>query len=145
MEYDLVATGIKLVGTRIQNLAISNNIVDIKNGTKRKFGLKINEPSFENVKSNILSQMRIDFLVELEQDNKESFKMEITIEGAFLSEEGVDQEEFKSLVAINGASAIIGIARGNIESITSNVFNNGKIVIPFVNVIDYYKSLTENN
>lgn len=145
MEYDLVATGIKLVGTRIPNLAISNNIVDIKNGSKRKFGLRINEPSFENVKSNILSQMRIDFLVELEQENQESFKMEISIEGAFLSEEGVDLEEFKSLVAINGASAIIGIARGNIESITSNVFNNGKIVIPFVNVIDYYKSLTENN
>ena len=46
----------------------------------------------------------------------------------------------RKLVAINGASALIGIARGKIESLSSSIFNNGKIVIPFVNVIDYYKA-----
>jgi len=45
------------------------------------------------------------------------------------------------LVAVNGAAAIIGIARGKIEAMTANIFNSGKVVIPFVNVIDYYKSL----
>lgn len=44
---------------------------------------------------------------------------------------------------INGAAALISIARGKIESITSNIFDSGKVVIPFVNVIDYYKGLSE--
>lgn len=36
--------------------------------------------------------------------------------------------------------AVLDIARGKIESLSSSIFNNGKIVIPFVNVIDYYKA-----
>lgn len=87
--------------------------------------------------------MTIDFVVEIEQSDNQKFKMEISLEGAFLSEEGVTKKASKQLVEVNGAAAIIGIARGKIEAITSNIFNNGKIVIPFVNVIDYYKSLAE--
>ena len=70
--------------------------------------------------------MTIDFVVEIEQSDNQKFKMEISLEGAFLSEEGVTEKAFKQLVEVNGAAAIIG-----------------KIVIPFVNVIDYYKSLAE--
>lgn len=44
---------------------------------------------------------------------------------------------------MNGAAALIGIARGKFETISASIFNNGKIVIPFVNVIDYYKNLKE--
>lgn len=49
------------------------------------------------------------------------------------------EDEFIKLVAINGAAAIIGLARGKLEAITANIFNNGKISIPFVNVLDYYR------
>lgn len=69
--------------------------------------------------------------------------MELALEGAFLSEKGADSKNFKQLVAVNGTSAVISIARGKIETITSSIFNNGKITVPFVNVIDYYKSITE--
>lgn len=69
--------------------------------------------------------------------------MKLSLEGAFLSEGEVDEKSFKQLVGVNGAAAIIGIARGRIEAITSNILNNGKVTIPFVNVIDYYKSLEE--
>lgn len=56
-----------------------------------------------------------------------------------MSEAEPIEDEFKQLVAINGAAAIIGLARGKLEAITSNIFNNGKISIPFVNVLDYYR------
>ena len=65
------------------------------------------------------------------------------IEGAFLSKENADEEAFKELVIVNGAAALIGIARGKIEAISAYIFNNGKVVIPFVNVIDYYRNLSE--
>ena len=67
----------------------------------------------------------------------------MSIEGAFLSTKDVEEENFKQLVLVNGAAAIIGIARGKLEAISGNIFNNGKIVIPFVNIVDYYKSLSE--
>ena len=141
MELNRIATGIKLVGTTIKEISVENNIVNVQKEAKRSFGLNINEPSFENIDEGLFSQMAIDFEVEIEQAEDRNFKLELSLEGAFLSEKNTEEEDFKQLVIINGAAALISIARGKIESITSNIFDSGKVVIPFVNVIDYYKGL----
>lgn len=143
MELNRIATGIKLVGTTIKEISVENNIVNVQKEAKRSFGLNINEPSFENIDEDLFSQMAIDFEVEIEQAEDRNFKLELSLEGAFLSEKNTEEEDFKQLVIINGAAALISIARGKIESITSNIFDSGKVVIPFVNVIDYYKGLSE--
>ncbi len=143
MELNRIATGIKLVGTTIKEISVENNIVNVQKEAKRSFGLNINEPSFENIDEGLFSQMAIDFEVEIEQAEDRNFKLELSLEGAFLSEQNTEEEDFKQLVIINGAAALISIARGKIESITSNIFDSGKVVIPFVNVIDYYKGLSE--
>lgn len=143
MELNLIATGIELIGTTIKNISVENGIVDIEKEAKRSFGLNINEPFFEKIDNGFFSHMAVDFEVKIEQSNNQIFNMKMSLEGAFISGEGVEEEAFKQLVEVNGAAAIIGIARGKIETITSNVFNSGKVVIPFVNVIDYYKSLSE--
>ena len=143
MELNRVVTGIELVGTTIKNISVENSIVDVEKEAKRSFGLNINEPYFETVKNGYFSQMIVDFVIEIEQSENQNFRLELSLEGAFLSEEGLEEQVFKQLVGVNGAAAIIGIARGKIETITSNIFNNGKVVIPFVNVVDYYKSLPE--
>lgn len=145
MELNLIAAGIELVGTTIRSISVENCIVDVEREAKRNFGLNINEPHFESVEDGLFSQMTIDFKVEVEQSKEQKFKLEMSLEGAFLSMDEVDEKTFKQLVDINGAAAIIGVARGKIEAITANIFNNGKVVIPFVNVIDYYKSITEDN
>ena len=143
MELNRIATGIKLVGTTIKEISVENNIVNVQKEAKRSFGLNINEPSFENIDEGLFSQMAIDFEVEIEQTEDRNFKLELSLEGAFLSEKNTEEEDFKQLVIINRAAALISIARGKIESITSNIFDSGKVVIPFVNVIDYYKGLSE--
>ena len=143
MELNRIATGIKLVGTTIKEISVENNIVNVQKEAKWSFGLNINEPSFENIDEGLFSQMAIDFEVEIEQAEDRNFKLELSLEGAFLSEKNTEEEDFKQLVIINGAAALISIARGKIESITSNIFDSGKVVIPFVNVIDYYKGLSE--
>ena len=143
MELNRIATGIKLVGTTIKEISVENNIVNVQKEAKRSFGLNINEPSFENIDEGLFSQMAIDFEVEIEQAEDRNFKLELSLEGAFLSEKNTEEEDFKQLVIINGAAALISIARGKIESITSNIFDSGKVVIPFINVIDYYKGLSE--
>ena len=143
MELNLIAAGIELVGTTIKNLTVENTIVDVEKEAKRSFGLNINEPYFEKTEDVFFSQLTIDFEIEIEQSGEQKFKMELTLEGAFLSEGGIDEKNFKQLAGVNGAAAVICIARGKIEAITSNIFNNGKITLPFVNVVDYYKSMTE--
>ena len=139
MELYMIASGIRLIGSTIKNLKVDNNIVDVDKECKRSFGLNINEPEFQSVDNRVAAQMTIDFEVEIIQSEEQRCKIEISLEGAFLSEAEPIEDEFKQLVAINGAAAIIGLARGKLEAITANIFNNGKISIPFVNVLDYYR------
>lgn len=139
MELNIIASGIRLIGSTIKNLKVDNNIVDVDKECKRSFGLNINEPEFQSVDNRVAAQMTIDFEVEIIQAEEQRCKIEISLEGAFLSEVAPIEDEFKQLVAINGAAAIIGLARGKLEAITANIFNNGKISIPFVNVLDYYR------
>ena len=136
MEFNLITAGVELVGTTIKNISVENDIVDVEREAKRNFGLNINEPYFEIVENGFFSQMTIDFEVEIEQSEEQKFKLDMSLEGAFLSVGDIDEKNFKQLVGVNGAAAIIGIARGKIETITANIFNNGKVVIPFINVID---------
>lgn len=143
MELNMIATGIELVGTTVKSLTIDNSIVDAERDGKRNFGININEPEFQQTDNKWFAQILIDFEIDIIQTEEQKCSVQLSVEGAFLSEENADMETFKELVIVNGAAALIGIARGKIEAITANIFNNGKIVIPFVNVIDYYKSLGE--
>lgn len=141
MKFNLIADGINLVGATIKKLNIKNNIVDVEREAVRSFGLNINEPQYQKVGNGYFSQMVIDFEIEIEQSEGQKCSIEMALEGAFVSDENIKKDEFEQLVTINGAAAIIGIARGKVETISANIFNNGKIVIPFINVVDYYKSL----
>lgn len=143
MELNMIATGIELVGTTVKSLTIDNSIVDAERDGKRNFGININEPEFQQTNNKWFAQILIDFEIDIIQTEEQKCSVKLSVEGAFLSEENADMETFKELVIVNGVAALIGIARGKIEAITANIFNNGKIVIPFVNVIDYYKSLSE--
>ena len=124
MELNLVTAGIELIGTTIKSINVENSIVDVEQDAKRNFGININEPHFEFLENEIFSEMLIDFQIEIEQSDEQRCKIELSLEGAFISEEDIDEETFKQLVIINGAAAIIGIARGKIESISSSIFNN---------------------
>ena len=94
MELNRIATGIKLVGTTIKEISVENNIVNVQKEAKRSFGLNINEPSFENIDEGLFSQMAIDFEVEIEQAEDRNFKLELSLEGAFLSEKNTEEEDF---------------------------------------------------
>lgn len=141
MELDLIVAGLKFVGTTVNSISVKNTIVDIDKEAKRSFGLNICEPQFEEDENHYFAQMTVDFEIQIEQSENQKFEMKISLDGAFLSENKANLEKFKQLVVLNGAAAIIGIARGKIETMTANIFNSGKVVIPFVNVIDFYRSL----
>ena len=145
MELNYIVKGLELIGTTVKELKIENSIIDIERDAKRSFGLEINEPVFEEIDDEIYAQMTIDFDVEISQLEDEECRIHLSMEGAFCSDKEVELDTFKELVIINGAAALVGIARGKIEALSATIFNNGKVVIPFVNVIDYYKEMVEND
>lgn len=143
MELNKIATDLEILGTAIKELTIQNDIVDIEEDARRTFGMNIHEPVFEFEEESKLGQITVDFEIEIIQFKNQKCSIELSIEGGFYSTANMKEEIFKEMVAINGAAALIGIARGKIETISASIFNNGKIVIPFINVVDYYKEFSE--
>lgn len=143
MEYNVIATGIELIGTRINYISVKNSIDSLRKDAKRNMGLNIHEPLVREEEGRFISKMTIDFEVVVDQDEEQNLSLQLSVEGVFLSQRGIEEEKFLQLVVVNGAAAIIGIARGKIESITASVFSEGKIVIPFVNVLDFYREVAK--
>lgn len=144
MEFNCIAKGIELIGSSIKKINIENSIVELDKNAKRSLGLGINEPVISKNGDLFYSEMIIDFHIEVEQDDNQKCLIEFSLESAFSSEKDVDEETFKQLVSINGAAAMIGIARGKVENISSSIFHEGKLSIPFINVIEYYKNISKN-
>lgn len=144
MELNYIVKGLELVGATVKELQVENSIIDVERDAKRSFGLEINEPTFEVVEDAIFALMTIDFEIGISQMEEEECNIRLSLEGAFWSDGEIELEAFKELVIINGAAALVGVARGKIEALSANIFNNGKVVIPFVNIIDYYKDIAED-
>ena len=140
MEINVVSPGLKYLGNTVRKLTINNSIVTVSKDDKRSFGLEVKKPKYEIVNDKKSGCIEIEFHVLIEQSVANKCEIDITLEGAFQGE-NVSEDEFRKLVELNGVAALISIARGKIESITANVFEHGKVTIPFINVIDYYKSL----
>ncbi len=140
MELNIIATGIELLGTVVKELKINNSITEIGSEAKRSFGLEVIEPEYElnDIEGKIYASnaIKLELLI---QQNNQTCEICMVLEGGFCSHGEIVEQEFYQLVKYNGVAALIGIARGKIESITGNIFNDGKIVIPFVNVVEYYK------
>ncbi len=138
MRFDIVARGIQIADTYISKINIENSIVYLNPNSKKTLGVNIGKPRIKKIESGYFAAIIIDLMINIDQGNNEILNLSISSEGHFVSTDGVSENEFRSLVAINGAAALIGIVRGKIESITANIMSCGKVTIPFVNVVDYY-------
>ena len=139
MNLNDITAGIELLGNNINKLVIENSLVNFADAKEKKIDFCINKPRFEKDEDSLMGQIEIGFKIDLYNSEEQKYHMEIDIEGAFAPLGDVDEEQFKQLVMVNGAAALVGIARGKIEAISGNVLNSGKIVIPFINVLEYYK------
>ncbi|MEG1044287.1 MAG: hypothetical protein RSF81_05855 [Oscillospiraceae bacterium] len=79
------------------------------------------------------------------ENNDENMKLDMLIEGYFSSSATITKNDFKNQIAINGAAALYSIARTKVEIISAMTFLSGKVTLPMVNIIEYYKVMNENN
>jgi preprotein translocase subunit SecB len=138
MNFDQITSELQLIGCSIVKLQINNTSAYIPEGVERQLGLDISEPELFKENQMRYSSLDITVIVRFLQNTDEIFSMKVTAEGMFATPTSVEKAQFIQLVKVNGATALYGILRGKIESITAAVFDDGKITLPFVNIYDYY-------
>jgi hypothetical protein len=143
MDFNSITAGIRMIGNSVTKLQISNEIVDLGTEAQKSFGLFIHKPQKESSDVGFMYSEVISIEVHIGDEFTGKTSLIMDIEGAFESVGTISEENFKTLVALNGASALLGIARGKIEAISSVIYNTGKITIPLVNMIEYYKEISK--
>ena len=142
MNFNMITSEIELIGNSITNIDVKNNIAEYNNDMSKSFGLDVKDIKIEKHDNKKIGEVVLNIQVEVTGTEDSTFKMDMDIDGAFATELETSDDKFMQLLYINGVSALLGIARGKIETITASVFNSGKISIPFVNVLDYYREIT---
>lgn len=139
MNFNKITSDLNFQGCTIRELKIVNNIVSLSSDVVRKIGLDIVPSEISMNQEKKYGKLLMKIVVELEENLKNVANIELVIEGAFSTSSSVDEKTFKELILINGAASLYSIARSKIENISASTFLEGKIIIPMINIYDYYQ------
>ena len=70
-------------------------------------------------------------------------KIEIALKGNFTASGEMPLKQFSQILALNGTAALYGILRGKIETISSTIYSTGKISLPLINVMDFFREKSQ--
>lgn len=144
MKFNCIVPDFTFLGSAVLKLDIDNELSMLPEDLTREFGMDINLSELTVGERTRTAKLLLEILVELEQDNEKVCTIDMVLEGAFSSPLAMDEEKFRELVLINGAAALFSVGRAKVENISSMVFANGKLVLPFVNIYDFYKEQKNN-
>ena len=140
MNINQVAADLEMVGCSVRNLSITNDLISIRDDDELHLDLD-RLPVYEGIieqehRGRVVLNLHIDSVRKEREDQK--MEISVTFEALFRSTDSMEEQAFIELLIINGATALYSLARGKIEAISASIFLDGKIVLPFVNIIQYY-------
>ena len=140
MDFNKITAELDFVDSSIHKVEIKSDMIRISNNTKKSFGLdiKCSKPLLkDDVKfGKLLMQVDVSLFKEDEEIEPDTFK--IIMEGVFKASNEISDEKFMELLNVNGGAALFSIARSKIEVLSSLTYTEGKIVLPMINVIQYF-------
>ena len=69
----------------------------------------------------------------------------MSIEGCFNASSEFGEENFKNMLELNGIASLYSIARGFVQSTSSQTLLAGSVLLPLINVIEYSRNVNKNN
>ena len=141
MKLNEITANLDIIASSVHSLEVKSKMFKITNENKREFSLdiKCSKPILNDgcKIGKLLMHINVAVLQENQELDPDTF--DLVIEGAFSSPAEISDEDFMGLLNINGGAALYSIARAKIEAISSLTYAEGKILLPMVNIIQYYK------
>lgn len=136
----------QIIGSSIKSLKIRNDFVslsDVEN-IKRSIDVSHSVPIIELIDDGetfsgiVLLQIKFSLSA-----SKKKYIVDLTIEGCFNAPTKIGEDTFKGMLKVNGVTSLYGIARGFIQSTTSQTLLSGSVLLPMFNVAAYSEDLDE--
>lgn len=145
MDLNKVVADLEIEKTTIHSIETKCVMTKLSDSNKKTFGLdiKCSQPLVKENKKYGKLRMQIDMSIDQSELEGAADKFQFVIEGVFSSSPSIEDEKFMELLNINGGTALYSIARAKIEAISSLIYDEGKILLPMINIIQYYKEKFE--
>lgn len=134
----------QIVGSRIVKLKIKNDFIVLDSQEKVKRRIDISHEISrvdDDGQGGLVGLVVLNVSVRIQNAGK-SFQLDISTEGCFTVPNNFEREKFENMLGINGITALYGITRSAVLSISSQAFIQGNVVLPMINVYEYSKDIT---
>lgn len=142
MDIDNVTSSLHFDESYIERLIINNHSYAAPGNKQRTLNIKFDPQYYGETDGKYLGTVKLSIKITIPSVKQDDFLIDAIFVGTFSAESStIKEDQFKKQVAINGGAALYSIARGKIEVISAASLSGVKIVIPFINVLDYYKAI----
>ena len=135
-----------IIGNSIRKLKIRNDFVVLPDNkdTKRKIDVSHRIESIDITEEELSGILTLNVKVTI-SSGKDKFVVDLSIEGCFIAPLEMGEETFTDMLQLNGLTSLYSIARGFVQSTTSQTLISGSILLPMFNVAAYSKDLDAND
>ncbi len=128
------------LGSSISSFKIRNDFIGIDNEEKLKHKLDVSHSILSIDKHEdediYISYLELNIKVVL-SEGKKKYSVDLSMQGCFAAPLDMEEEQFIQMLKLNGISSLYSIARGFIQSTTSQTLVSGSIILPMFNVAAY--------
>ena len=135
----------QIIGSTIKNVKIKNDFLTLsnRNTAKRKIDVSHSLGSIELVEDGQVLSGTITLNIKVNiSENKRKYSLDMSIEGCFNAPSEMGEETFKNMLGINGITSLYSIARGFVQSTSSQTLLTGSVLLPMFNVVAYSEDLS---
>lgn len=133
----------QIKGSTIQYLNIKNSFITFEGVSGLNRQMKVS-----HVVTNIgrlddqrhMGTLTLRIEVVIKHDDNE-FKLGLGVGGCFVAPKEMDEAEFLKMMEINGVTSLYSIARGFVQSTSSQALMGGSVLLPMFNVAKYHADL----
>ncbi len=138
-----ITADLQFSGSCVEKVVVQNSIINLAQDDPREFGVDIDVKEIgQNDDKTLIGTVELSVItnVKSKQDKKRKSRFNIVIQGCFESTNiNLPKEKFGAMLYVNGGSALYSIARSFICNLSANVYQNGKLLLPMINVIEVLK------
>ena len=147
MDLNNVVAKLNFISSSVKVLKVECQMTGIDETSKIEcaMDIKYSKPTIRGGMKIGKLLMIVNVSVKPEGADSSGDTIEMDVEGLFSSSEDTSDEEFLYLINVNGGAALYSIARSKLEIVSSLVYDKGKIVLPMINMIQFFEERKNKN
>lgn len=138
----------QIIGSSIKKINIKNDFIILENDEKLKREIEIAHSissldiidDGNTIYGTILLNIKVKIALK-----KKKYNIDLSIEGGFKAPAEIGEENFRNMLQVNGITSLYSIARGFIQSTTSQTLASGSVMLPMFNVAAYSKDMNKED